>query len=437
MKLYLPYRQLGCCRVADLLMVLVCAAIILLLPLVGAFHGSGWALAVTGLLCVSAVVSRTHFPTQLFKQKISSVVISFCILYGFMIISFMLSPHYGGIIRLAELACCFVALIFGSVFSQNEKAMRYLRYLLTIALIFLLLNWVASKCPSSGFSAMWDNPNSFGFIMLCLSTVLLLAPAKTKTIQQLSIMIAGLLIFVSSSRSSLIAFLSLLLIRHILKNHPSSFNAKNITIAFLVVIGIILSFSVGYSMLYETTFGNTINELSLQLTGKSFYSGRQAIWSGVLEAIRERPLMGYGLHAMPGDFFDTTFSAHSLYLQTLLQSGLMGLFLHIALLATILRAVTENTANPNRWIVVAFVFAVALHEAFEVTLTQNAFLYGMSAWLIMGLGLRSHASWHAKRDSETALVLPKASLTVALHKYNLNQISFLSALQITSSKGRP
>ena len=41
---------------------------------------------------------------------------------------------------------------------------------------------------------------------------------------------------------------------------------------------------------------------------------------------------------------------------------------------------------------IAFVFAILLHECFEVTLTQNFLVVGMGMWFLLGIGCNSKIS---------------------------------------------
>ena len=143
-----------------------------------------------------------------------------------------------------------------------------------------------------------------------------------------------------------------------------------------------------YIATYNTSLGVYLDELSRQYLHKGFYSGRQRLWGGIFQAINESPFFGQGLSALPADFLDTGLSSHNLYLQVLLQSGYVGLFLLIVLLWLIMERLMSQPMDNNVALSIAMIVAVVIQETFEVCLLQNHLMVGLMMWMIIGVGIR-------------------------------------------------
>ena len=94
---------------------------------------------------------------------------------------------------------------------------------------------------------------------------------------------------------------------------------------------------------------------------------------------------------MPADFLDTGLSSHNLYLQVLLQSGYVGLFLLIALLWLIMERLMGQSMDNNVALSIAMIVAVVVQETFEVCLLQNHLMVGLMMWMIIGVGIKHRA----------------------------------------------
>ncbi len=122
-------------------------------------------------------------------------------------------------------------------------------------------------------------------------------------------------------------------------------------------------------------------------TGKSIHSGRDTIWSLLLDFISQKPLLGYGSSTLPSDFFETTLSAHNLYLQITLQVGLVGLTIFAIFLYSIWKKFWDNKLDNKTRFSAAFFIGIIIYQLSEVTLTQGNFAFGLIQWLIIGVGL--------------------------------------------------
>jgi O-antigen ligase len=94
---------------------------------------------------------------------------------------------------------------------------------------------------------------------------------------------------------------------------------------------------------------------------------RLEIWSIVLREVAKRPVFGYGFGSVPMltvGHLGTAFSAHSLYLETLGDTGLIGLVILVWLLTACVRSgfeLTRRATTPlTRGLAVGFVAATAV-----------------------------------------------------------------------------
>ena len=130
-----------------------------------------------------------------------------------------------------------------------------------------------------------------------------------------------------------------------------------------------------------------LNELSMNLTGKPLLTGRNTIWAQLVDIISLQPWLGYGSSVVPEDFLTTSLSAHNLYLQIGLQTGIIGIGLFLLFFYFIWRTLWNGRQSSKVSLVASFVIGILIHQSFEVTLTQNQFGIGLLQWIIIGFGL--------------------------------------------------
>lgn len=88
----------------------------------------------------------------------------------------------------------------------------------------------------------------------------------------------------------------------------------------------------------------------------------------------------------PSMIYNTDFSSHNMYLQTILQSGVVGLLLLLCLFWMIRGKLVECGDFSSR-VGVSLLLAMLVHECLEVSLTQNNFTYGLLIWTVIGISL--------------------------------------------------
>lgn len=348
------------------------------------------ALGSSSILAVIAIVLIGGFliyrGASLGAVKVSSVAIAFAALFAWMVILLPLDPSLSALLRIVQFVSCAIVFAFAVFARKSAFAVRVLQVSVAAMLTLVFAAWIFEGMPFSNYMCFWDNANVFSLVVFCWAAVLLVNFNRA-SIPFLAISV--LLIFVSSARTTALAFAVLVLMWLYLRGKVLAVRMKRrIRILFVVVCVLVALFMIFYIATYNTSLGVYLDELSRQYLHKGFYSGRQRLWGGIFQAINESPFFGQGLSALPADFLDTGLSSHNLYLQVLLQSGYVGLFLLIVLLWLIMERLMSQPMDNNVALSIAMIVAVVIQETFEVCLLQNHLMVGLMMWMIIGVGIK-------------------------------------------------
>lgn len=315
----------------------------------------------------------------------------YLLIIWFLIVAVLIKPEFDCIVRIIQIIGCFLAFNLGANQYWNKRHIEVIQKILFLILIVALLFWVIKGLPLSNYSFFFPNPNTFSTLLLTWVLFILIGENKRARII-IALAIGVLLIFVSSARAAILSFgIYLMMYLLLLRDHKKhgEFTKKIINkweIVFDIFIVAVIAFVFIYPTLLSTELGHKIQLLSLQYSGKNFFSGRQVLWETLVSLIKEKPFTGYGLGALPMDFISTSKSSHNIFMQIALQSGLVGL----GLVALILKRIYSNTLLHSRAPFalqsVAVMYAMIIHENFEASLTQNLLVAGLQFWFIFGMG---------------------------------------------------
>src|SRR5699024_1699553 len=205
------------------------------------------------------------------------------------------------------------------------------------------------------------------------------------------IVMTSVLLVATSARSVLIVLFAVIVFWTILKVYRPLFKV----LIYLVLAGNFLFVGV-YVWLSKVSFGAYLNELSRSLFNKNLFSGRTEIWIGVMNEVVHKPWFGYGVGVKASHITDTNLTAHNMYLQILMEFGIVGLFLFVLLLVMIWRALMKRLDHcVVRWSA-CFMLGILIYLSFEVTLFQNNYSIAFFQWVIMTVGI------HYKDTHETS-----------------------------------
>src|SRR5690606_34902915 len=116
-------------------------------------------------------------------------------------------------------------------------------------------------------------------------------------------------------------------------------------------------------------------------------SGRDILWKEITEAIKQKPLLGYGTGIQPSQVVGIDISSHNLYLQTALQNGFIGLFLLLLIFFVIWMAYFKSKKEYMTRLSASFFIGILIDQSFEVALTQNKMDNALMFWLIISVGI--------------------------------------------------
>lgn len=268
------------------------------------------------------------------------------------------------------------------------------RKLIIIAfVIHFLLSLVGIKVTAfSEYSGLLLNPNGFGMWVAVLSLLVLSARPDNKYSNILFFIVSLYLVFISGSRTSLLALLVGVLI---ISMPYRVIKSKFFKLAF--VFGLfLLSFLIVYSTVYMDL--SSYNEAVKETSGKNLQSGRHLIWPAVMESVWIKPWFGWGSGAGLNDIFDRTFSVHNAYLQTLMQNGFLGLLLMLSIILKIYFVIYKAVGSQYFKLALAMLSALIMINNFEITMFQNNLALSYPVWAACGLAF-GHYHYHRKTSA--------------------------------------
>lgn len=283
--------------------------------------------------------------------------------------------------------CSFMLVYIIATIKWKMYQFRILSWfsIVMLAIVSLL---IFTNGPIGNFEDV--NPNllgMYGFLFMFFPiSYHFLRNNKVKFFRFTNLLVIGLIIiYFSFTRSVYLGIFTILITLLLWK--VITHNKFLFAMYFVLVITIVFSITVLYPKIYTLDNYAYINNLSLELTGKSIMSGRAVLWDDLLEVIKLKPIFGHGSTATPSDFLNTTLSAHNIYLQTTLQVGIVGVFLLFLFLFFIWMAFWEQRKNKKVMLAASFFIAIIIHQIFVVSLFQVSFELGIVQWIIIGFGL--------------------------------------------------
>src|SRR5690606_38371724 len=143
-------------------------------------------------------------------------------------------------------------------------------------------------------------------------------------------------LFTATSRAAMMAFIIAVVV---------FFAVKYLHSYLLYIVGGIFFLSPFITALYiylnRIPLGKTLNDLSLKITGKNFFSGRDTIWNEAMDTVFLNGKFWTGL-GNNFEYYRLGGYLHNLYVQVFYQAGMIG-FLLLALVLVALTIVISRT----------------------------------------------------------------------------------------------
>jgi O-antigen ligase len=277
--------------------------------------------------------------------------------------------------------------ILGSIrMKWNIQSVKLFGYITSVLFLFIWIHGYVLEFPNR-FVSIYNNPNYLGVLLFCMLYFQIVSWKYSSTIMEkiyfFIVILANLfLIYITNSRSVLLAILMVLIVWFILR-----YTKKVYSYLFYIILLINFAFLFMYTKLKGTELGNSLNELSLEYTSKNLFSGRSEIWEQLFIKITEQPLLGYGMGIRASDIISTPLTAHNQYLQIVIEVGFVGFAIFLFFLYTIWKLLLKNRGNDVAKLSVAFFIAILTYENLELTLFQNNYSIAILQWLIITIGI--------------------------------------------------
>lgn len=332
------------------------------------------------VLLLQSWIEKTTYTVSLNK-----IYLTFILLSSAYLVSFVTQQQLSALHTFRLMF--FFLFILGSVcLKWNKNYLIISGSILSMATLFFLFHWVYSGIPLGGFKSVFRNENYLGVLLFCLLYFNIFSIKYHDGMMRLYftfIMLSNfLLIFSTGSRSVMLAIMVILASWVVLK----SFNHLYAKLFHVIMIGNLLFVGI-YVGIKNTFIGNFLNNLSMSIFNKNLFSGRNEIWETVFQAILKQPFFGYGVGIRAPDVAATESTAHNMYLQVLLEVGLIGLLLFILFLFSIWHVLNKRLNHfAAKWSA-CFMLGILVYNNFELTLMLNNYSIAAFQWLIMTIGV--------------------------------------------------
>lgn len=325
------------------------------------------------------------------KKTYNKSLISFFIISLLYILSSLFSSvlNYNSTLNnTLQFAAIMLFFISFSTIKWNSFKINF-SYITSFIYVSLNLIYAATLGKFSQFMSVYPNSNllgAYGFIALFF-IILKFNYSNNKVLPIIGILLSTLLIIISDTRSII---MSIIIVVSVFiswgKITKSMFRAN---LFFVTYIGILVFIIVIYAKLPSYNFYPKLESWMIENTGKSIMSGRLEIWSEVMNLINEKPWFGYGPDVKASIIISLNASPHNIYINTMLQVGIIGLILFVGILYTIFYSYVLKKNEIMVRISAAFYFGIIFHQLFEITLTQNQLSIGLFQWLIFSVGFNN------------------------------------------------
>lgn len=258
---------------------------------------------------------------------------------------------------------------------------RMLERVLAVIVMAILLNFVmvlATPPGPLGHEGIYDHKNTLGSMMMFAICLCLYGAAVRRGALRVVFLACVAMGFVALVQSQSKTSLGLAVMMPALTFAAIAIaRPVRLNVAALVLFAVVFAMA-GWFYISALT-GYTFADLSMLLFGDTTFTGRTIIWEFVLDVISRSPLVGQGYAAFwgvgAGSIVDTEApalvarlqQAHNGFLDVFLETGMIGLFILLALIvAALLSAAKSLDRQPAVcWLAITLVLIVVSHNMLE------------------------------------------------------------------------
>lgn len=302
--------------------------------------------------------------------------------------SFKGSNVEGGLRRSIQvLSVCCVIYTFYTIGTrcQVSNAIKHVCFVvILVSFIYLFASMYGLNFIK--FSGGLNNPNGFGMWMAIWG---LLVVSRSNRFKLIFTVVFLFLIYISGSRTSLLAFLIGCFIVYV----PLGVLRLTAVKYGLLVLVFISSVLIVY-LTVNVDLGLYDSNVT-SIAGKNLKSGRHLVWPAVLDAVWPERWFGLGTGANLSDFFDRTYSVHNGYLQAFMQTGFVGLFVMIVIFLKVYFMIFNCLDHDLFKTTLSMYMCLLLIQNFEITAFQNNLSLSYPFWAFFGLLLSNRQRFKA------------------------------------------
>ena len=281
----------------------------------------------------------------------------------------------------------FAFIILSIQLKWDRNLLIGIGYIISFLIILLFIEWDWSPIIGARFKSIFRNPNAlavfiFGSLYFQILTFKKVRKIGLKIYFLIILSISLILLLATNSRAVFIAVLVVIVVSALQMYKP-----KLVKYAFWMAMAFNVSFLFIYVKLYNTVIGNLLNNFSLHIFNKNFFSGREKIWFNVWQHIEKSFLFGHGISATARPLNEAGHTSHNQYLQTFLEVGLIGFILFCLILWAIWKLLLDSQNTLEGRLSTSFFISILIYSTFELTLFQNNFQIGLIQWTIITIGI--------------------------------------------------
>ncbi len=322
----------------------------------------------------------------LLRKKIylyhKKIIRSFFILviYNVIIILFKFENYdsiYNGILYSASL------LFFVTLISSKYKISSlnsFTRYLSTISRLLILVNFAFIIIDKT---LGWVSSTSFIFLFLYF----IYLDSKTSKQSKVVFTLIWIVTAILNESRTFVLLVPIFLIIYLYWNKISK-SLKNYKLIFYTVVIMLFVIPIVYIWLSGSSYAYVLNEYALKYTNSRFFTGRDLIWSQLLNNYYSgNVLFGGGHHISPQYVFDDIKSSHNTYISILVRTGIVGVVLFLNLLKNVWVRYFEFKSVPAVKLSAVFFLVLLLKQSSELSLIGNNIAVSVMTWLVIAYGL--------------------------------------------------
>lgn len=342
---------------------------------------------VSVVFCIGLLLANLGL--KLIERRLAQLLILYLICYlisipreGFSI---------GGVETIAQIVVVSSVVLLTIITTRDVGVSRYFDWAAVIISVYTLgaLTHVIVNQKIHLASSLFRNPNSLGQTSYILFAFLLLHKNIRNKISDkvyyAPLSASYILVLLSTNRSSIIA-LNFMILMYLMwaKYRKKMFWRVFLFATPLLVTSVFIAYTIyapgaKFLIVIEAEVG--------EITGKNLEGSRQILWQHTIKKILEKPVLGWGASVIPTDVTSVSGSSHNHYLQTALQTGILGLSSLVAILWYLWSLLCRFGDSSISAVSATFLLSFALQQMFTVTLFQNNFPFAIIAWVVIATGV--------------------------------------------------